>query len=337
MLGPAPSPAEAVTDADVAPVARPGDDPRVTTDTGLPGAPSRPRPRPFDALAHVRRRAGRLVFERVAGADGQANRERIHLTPGPRWFEAGSPIQVVHGDASMFVGGLRALLLQSLQPAAMAAVAGHSGYQSDPWGRLARTSTFLAFTTFGAADDAAAAVARVRGIHDRVRGKTDGGIRYFAGDPELLAWVHVAEVDSFLTAQLRYGVRPLDADDADRYVAQTAQVGRALGAADVPENVRELRARLIGFRPQLRATQAALDTAQFILREPPLPRPVRPVYAGLAAAAVELLPAWARAELGLRPVAGPAAAAVRAGGATVTSLIRWAMAANPPPHPADAD
>lgn len=318
---------------DVAPVPGPGDDPRVTTDTRPHGAPAPPARGPLGAVARVRRRAGRLVFERVAGADGQANRERIHLTPGPRWFEAGSPIQVVHGDASMFVGGLRALLLQSLHPAAMAAVAGHSGYQSDPWGRLARTSTFLAFTTFGTADDAAAAVARVRGIHDRVRGKTEEGIRYFAGDPELLAWVHVAEVDSFLTAQLRYGVHPLGAADADRYVAQTAEVGRALGAADVPETVAELRARLIGFRPELRATQAALDTARFILREPPLPRPVRPVYGGLAAAAVELLPAWARAELQLRPVAGPTGAGARAAGATVTRLIRWAMAANPPPRP----
>ena len=286
-------------------------------------------------MLDVRRRAGALVFERVAGADGEANRRRIHLTPGPRWFEAGSPIGVVHADASMFVGGLRALLLQSLHPAAMAAVAGHSGYRSDPWGRLARTSTFLAFTTFGTADDAAAAVARVRGIHDRVRGTTAEGIAYVAGDPELLAWVHVAEVESLLTAHRRYGARPLGPDDADRYVAQTAVVGRALGAADVPTSVTELRARLVGFRPELRATQAALDTAAFILREPPLPGPVRPVYAGLAAAAVELLPAWARAELGLRRPPGPAAAAVRIGGATVTRLIRWAMAANPPPRPGD--
>ena len=284
----------------------------------------------------MRRRAGALVFERVAGADGEANRQRIHLTPGPRWFEAGSPIAEVHGDASMFVGGLRALLLQSLHPAAMAAVAGHSGYQSDPWGRLARTSTFLAFTTFGMADDAAAAVSRVRSIHERVRGTTAEAIRYFAADPELLAWVHVAEVESFLAAHRRYGTRPLGPDDADRYVAQTALVGRALGAADVPETVNELRARLVGFRPELRATQAALDTASFILREPPLPRAVRPVYAGLAAAAVQLLPAWARAELGLRAVTGPEAVAVRAGGATVTHLIRWAMAANPPPRPDDA-
>lgn len=283
-------------------------------------------------MAAARRRAGVLLFERVAGADGQANRERIHLTPGPRWFEPDSPIAVVHSDASMFVGGLRALLLQSLHPAAMAAVAGHSGYRSDPWGRLARTSTFLAFTTFGMADDAAAAVARVRGIHERVRGTTAEGIRYHAADPELLTWVHVAEVDSFLAAHRRYGASPLTPDDADRYVAQVARVGRELGAADVPETAADLRARLVGFRPHLRATTPAVETAAFVLREPPLPLALRPVYLGLAAAAVQLLPAWARAELGLFTGTGPAAAAARAGGAAVTHLIRWAMAADPPPR-----
>jgi len=296
-----------------------------TTTTSAPG--------PRKGLATLRRRAGAAVFERVAGPEGGANRERIHLTPGPRWFPQGSPIQVVHGDASMFVGGLRALLLQSLHPAAMAAVAGHSGYRGDPWGRLARTSTFLAVTTFGAADDAEAAVARVRAVHDRIRGMTPDGVRYAAADPELLTWVHVAEADSFLSAHDRYGAQALDAAGRDAYVGQAAVVARALGAADVPTTVAGLRARIEGFRPQLAATEAALGAAGFILREPPLPWPARLPYAGLAAAAVELLPAWARAELGLRARSRPSATAVRAAGAAVTRAIRWAMAANPPPRP----
>ena len=54
----------------------------------------------------------------------------------------------------MFVGGLSALLLQSLHPLAMAGVDEHSGYRGDPWGRLARTSHFLAVTTYGSAADA---------------------------------------------------------------------------------------------------------------------------------------------------------------------------------------
>jgi uncharacterized protein (DUF2236 family) len=282
------------------------------------------------AVDGVRRRAGAAVFRKVAGADGPAARERIHLTPGPRWFPADSPIQQVHGDASMFIGGLRALLLQSLHPEAMAAVAGHSGYKSDPWGRLARTSTFLAVTTFGTAQDAQEAVDRVRAIHERVRGTTPDGVRYRASDPRLLRWVHVAEVDSFLTAHRWYGVGPLDARDADTYVAQTAEVARALGAQEVPTTVVELRAAIQAFRPELAATPAALDTARFLLLRPPLPVPVRVPYLPLAAAAVALLPPWARRVLRLPHVPiGPA----RAGGRVVTRMIRWAMTGDRPPSP----
>src|SRR5213078_670709 len=119
----------------------------------------------------------------------------INAAGGERWFAEGSPIRRVHGDSSMFIGGIRALLLQSLHPLAMAAVAAHSGYRGDPWGRLQRTSAFLAVTTYGVAEDAQAAVDRVRGIHEKVRGSTPEGEPYHAADPRLLGWVHAAETE----------------------------------------------------------------------------------------------------------------------------------------------
>src|SRR6478609_2706463 len=166
-------------------------------------------------LERVRDSAADAIFARVAGPDAAATRARIHETPGPRWFAPGSPVQRVHGDASMFVGGLRALLLQSLHPLAMAGVAAHSGYRGDPWGRLQRTSTFIAVTTFGTADDAERAVDAVRAVHQRVRGRAPDGRAYRASDPDLLRWVHVAETQSFLVAHQRYGHRPLDAAGCD--------------------------------------------------------------------------------------------------------------------------
>src|SRR3954469_17424570 len=149
-------------------------------------------------LGGVRQTLGRSLFGMVAGPEGPANRARIHETPGPRWFDEDRPIRQVHGDASMFVGGLRALLLQTLHPLAMAGVAEHSDYRGDPWGRLQRTSTFLAGTTFGPAQCAQGAVDKVRGIHRRGRGTAADGRSYDASDPHLLEWVHIAEVDSFL-------------------------------------------------------------------------------------------------------------------------------------------
>src|SRR3954470_6016644 len=178
-------------------------------------------------LTAVREQLGQALFRRVAGPDGPANRARIHDTPGPRWFAPDSPIRTVHGDASMFIGGLGALLLQSLHPLAMAAVAGHSGYRGDPWGRLQRTSTFLAVTTYGTAEDAQEACDQVRAVHERVRGRTPEGEPYHAADPHLLGWVHVAEADSFLRAHQRYGARPLSDEECDGYVADTARVAAA--------------------------------------------------------------------------------------------------------------
>lgn len=274
-------------------------------------------------VERARGAAERAIFLRVAGPDATATRARIHETPGPRWFERGSPVQRVHGDASMFVGGLRALLLQSLHPLAMAGVAAHSGYRGDPWGRLQRTSTFIAVTTFGTADDAERAVAAVRAVHERVRGRAADGRPYRASDPELLRWVHVAETQSFLVAHQSFGRDPLDAQGCDEYVAQAAVVGRALGVVDVPLTRRELDAAVERYRPALSLTPAALDAARFLLVEPPLPWPARPAYAGLALAARESLPAWARA--GMPRVRGLSARWARPAGATVTRLIRWAL------------
>src|SRR6195952_5076519 len=171
-------------------------------------------------MGSVRERLGHELFLRVAGPDGARHAERIHGHPGPRWFEPDSPITRVHGDASMFIGGVRALLPQPLPPAAMRGVAEHSGYRGDMWGRLARTSRFLAVTTFGTADDAQQAVDMARTIHSRITGTTDDGTPYAASDPHLLLWVHVAEIDSFLLAHQVYGKHPLDQAERDRYVAE---------------------------------------------------------------------------------------------------------------------
>jgi uncharacterized protein (DUF2236 family) len=273
----------------------------------------------------VRGRLGHELFLRVAGPDGPRHRDRIHGRPGLRWFEPGSPITRVHGDASMFVGGIRALLLQSLHPAAMRAVSEHSGYRGDMWGRLHRTSTFLAVTTFGAADDAQQAVDAVRRIHERVVGEMPDGTPYAASDPHLLRWVHVAEVDSFLRAHTVYGTRPLDRAGRDDYVAQAATIATRLGATDVPTTESELGDTLAAYRPELRGTPEAREAVRYVLLRPPLPWPVRAPYGVLAAAAVGLMPAWSRMPLRLPYLPVSERTVVRVLGSAATGTIRWAM------------
>ncbi|MFC6285975.1 oxygenase MpaB family protein [Nocardioides sp. GCM10027113] len=277
-------------------------------------------------IVDLRERLGDALFRRVAGPDGEKHRARIHGTPGPRWFDPDSPIGVVHGDAAMFVGGIRAVLLQTLHPAAMAAVAEHSGYRGDMWGRLARTSRFLAVTTFGTAEHAQRAVDAVRAIHERVNGTLDDGTPYAASDPHLLRWVHVAEVDSFLLGHQVHGARPLDQAGRDEYVAQTAEVARRLGVVDPPTTEAELAEQLASFRPELRVTPAAREAVSYLLWQPPLPAPARPAYWTLMAAGISLMPEWSRRPLGLPSTPVTDRLLARPLGEAAVRTIRWALA-----------
>ncbi|MFJ8885713.1 oxygenase MpaB family protein [Streptomyces sp. NPDC102402] len=279
-------------------------------------------PSAFEAL---RERAGELLFERVAGPEGPRNRDAIHNTPGPRWFPTDSPVRRVHADSAMFIGGLSALLLQSLHPAAMAAVSAHSGFRGDPWGRLQRTSTFLATTTYGTVSSARSACERVQGVHARIQGVTDEGVPYRASDPHLLEWVHVAETESFLRAHQTFGVRPLTDHECSRYVAEMARIAEALGVVSPPRSAQALDARLEEYRAELRCTPQARETTRYLLLRPPIPVLALPFYAVLASNAVALLPRWAASELSL-PRWGPGERwLLMPTGRGATGLIRWAM------------
>jgi len=286
------------------------------------------------ATGLVRARLGEAIFQRVAGPEGPQRRQVIHAPEEERWFADDRPIRRVHGDTSMFIGGITALLMQSLHPLAMAAVAAHSGYRGDPWGRLQRTSYFLAVTTYGRASDATEAIARVRAIHRRVAGTAPDGRRYVASDPHLLTWVHIAEAYSFLRAYTRFGAHDLDQAGRDGYVADMALIAAALGVPDPPRTEAELQVAIGRYRPELASTDAAREAAKFLLLSPPLPMLARPPYSLLAGAAVSLLPGWARRPLHLPTLPVTEAALVRPAGHVMANLIRWAISAPSQEHPA---
>jgi uncharacterized protein (DUF2236 family) len=173
------------------------------------------------------------------------------------------------------------------------------------------------------ADDAQKMVDMVRATHDKISGVAPDGREYRASDPHLLSWIHAAEADSFLSAYQRYGPHRLSPQEADEYVAQSGRVALALGATNVPQTTAELAACIDGYRPELEASAAALDTAKFLLKEPPLPWVARGPYKMIAAGAIALMPAWANEELGIgnhftRAVGGVS-------GAVSTRAVRWAL------------
>jgi uncharacterized protein (DUF2236 family) len=172
----------------------------------------------------------------------------------------------------MLIGGLRALLVQALNPPTMAAVAEHSNYKEDPWRRLMRTTDYVVTTIYGDTAAAEAAVARVRAVHKRIRGIDPvTGRAYDASDPDLLLWVHAAEVDSFLECYRRYA-GGLSDEDADRYVGEMAAVAELIGvrSQDVPRSVAELSNYMDA--QELFASDAAKDAMRFVLF-PPVPLP----------------------------------------------------------------
>jgi uncharacterized protein (DUF2236 family) len=272
-----------------------------------------------------RARIAASIRQRIAGSDFESAHQRIWYSPGPRWFHEQDAIWRVHNDVSMFVGGIRALLLQSLHPVAMAAVSAHSGFRGDPWGRLHRTSHFLATTTYGTISDAEASIARVNAIHGRIQGRTPEGVAYRANDPVLLTWIHLAEVDSFLTAHQALAAQPLDPAEADSYVEQTGRIAARLGVPAPPRDVAELGKQLAAYRPELRSTEAAREAAELLLHDPPIAGFERAGYTVLAAGAVSLLPAWVRAELRLLTLPITDRLLTRTVTRTALRTIRWAL------------
>ena len=273
----------------------------------------------------VRRWAATSVRSRVAGEGATERARRIWGTEGERWFTEDDPIWWIHSDASMFAGGVRALLLQSLHPLALTAVEEHSDYRTDPWARVANTGAFIAATTFGTVEHAEEAIAAVRRIHGTVHGVAPDGRAYSAEDEHLLRWIHVAEIESFLTTFQRYGARRLTQRDADRYVAQTGVVAARLGVVGPPVTESQLRTELAGFRAELEGTPAARRVARYLLVNPPLPWLARPAYGLIATGAVATLPGWARRMLGVPHMGVVDAMIGRPIGQASTAAVRWVM------------
>ncbi len=236
-----------------------------------------------------------------------------------------SPAWRVHGDfGTMMIGGVSALLMQMLHPAALAGVWDHSNFRKDMAGRLKRTAQFIAGTTFGSTERAGALIDRVRRIHDHVGGVLPDGTPYEANDPATLNWVHVAGSWSFLAAYVRYREPGMSHADRDRYYADTAVIARRLGAEDVPETARGVEACLRGFRHELKADGRTREVVRALLDQPAPHVAAEPVRRVLMQAGIDLMPDWASTLHGLH-VPIHRRLLVRGSAAGVGGVLRWAL------------
>jgi uncharacterized protein (DUF2236 family) len=208
--------------------------------------------------------------------------------------------RLVHGDLStMIIGGLGSLFLQMLHPYAMAGVAQHSRYQNDALGRLLQTANFIGHTTYGSSTQAYLDVERVLAVHEAVRGVADDGVAYYANDPHLLAWVHACEASMFLAAYQRYGRVALSAEEADDYVREMSRLSRDLGAQDPPTTVAQLWDQIEAFRPELRLSADGEEARTFVADGFVQGTMQKWAHRLFVRSSYDLMPDWARAQLGV--------------------------------------
>ena len=273
----------------------------------------------------IRRVKGDIVGRVRAVFNDRAKGEQPVVRSDNALFPRNSVIWRVHGDVTtMMVGGVAALLLQMLHPAALTAVLDHSNFRSDMLGRLRRTAKFIARTTYGDRADAEAAIDRVRAIHEKVTGTLPDGSAYRASDPRVLAWVHTAEALCFLDAWIAYGEPGMSARDQDQYFAEAAVVARRLGADPVPQTRSAALAFVSEMRPELRATPSTLEVAKLIIAPKTENLGASAVQRLLAKAAIDLLPGWARDLLKLGR-SGPEALLTLSATKGVAATLRWAF------------
>ena len=209
---------------------------------------------------------------------------------------------IVHGDFSTLVGGVRALLMQALHPGSLTGVSQHSRYEADPLGRLSGTIRWLTVTTFGSIEAIKGEAGRVNRMHKSVSGEYETAKQtikpYQARDKDLLLWVHVAFMDSFLRAHQNYSRKPIPGG-ADSYVALWSKSVGPLGLKTVPMSEAELLETLEEFKPELTVTDETKAVVKWI-RKAPLPLLAKPIYALLFHSALASMPKQYRDMIGMR-------------------------------------
>ncbi len=213
-----------------------------------------------------------------------------------------SDVWKVHGSLATLVGGIRALLMQAAYPAALAGVSQHSAYDTDPLGRLERTTRWLTITSFGSTEAIEREARRVNALHRNVSGEYVGRHgeleSYQASQARHLLWVHCAFTDSFLVAYRALG---RDSDrSVPRYVEEWALSAQPLGLQNAPRSDEELKDVLEGFlNSEIGEIAPTRNIVHFIIN-PPFSRAAMPFYRTLCNAAISTLDPRVLAALGLK-------------------------------------
>ncbi|MBW3559096.1 MAG: DUF2236 domain-containing protein [Proteobacteria bacterium] len=205
--------------------------------------------------------------------------------------------RVFKNPLTLFIGGVAAVLLELAEPRVREGVWRHSGFRSDPLGRIQRTGLAAMVTVYGPRSRAEAMIAGVVGAHARVAGVTPEGQPYAANDPDLLTWVHATAAFGFMEAYRHYA-RPLSPAERDGFLSEAEPAAKLYGALGAPRSRRELQALFDSMRDRLTGSPVVFEFLE-IMAEVPLPGFARPLQPLLIRAAVDTLPPWVARRLEL--------------------------------------
>ncbi len=170
-------------------------------------------------------------------------------TPDPGLMGPDSTTWRIHREQWLILGGARAFLLQAAHPVVAQGAIDHSAYAEDPFGRVFRTVQAMSVFFTGTTSEAHAMARHINQVHERVHGTlTESVGPYHAGDPYSaldpgpLLWVHVAFVDSMLTAYRSF-VGPLSDEACEHYWQESLRYAHLLGLTDavLPPAIRPCR------------------------------------------------------------------------------------------------
>lgn len=231
--------------------------------------------------------------------------------------------RIFKNPIALMVGGIAAVILELAEPAVRTGVWQHSSFLKDPVGRLRRTGMAAMVTVYGARSISEPMIRGVVRMHARVAGETPAGEAFSANDARLLRWVHATASFGFGEAYNRY-VSPLSQLDFDRLYREGAPTARLYGAYDAPRSGAGVHALFDSMQGRLEPSDIVFEFLRIMRVAPMVPTPLRWIQPLLVSAAVELIPDWIRACLGLTACHGlrvPQTLMVRLAGALSDKIV----------------
>jgi len=211
---------------------------------------------------------------------------------------------------SLTIGFQRAVVVEELDPALVAAVDKTHDIYKRPRTRYDRTLRYFAMVAFADSRSTSHVADVLVKVHSKAIGNDPySGQAYDANDPDSQLWIQLTGWHSILKAYETFGPGRLSPEEEAQYWAECAVAAelQTCSPDDIPRSREELRAYYERMRPQLSGSPIAQQAMNHLLQAgvmlPPMPFFLRPAswFVGrvLRAGTISTMPKWMREMSGL--------------------------------------